>query len=183
MRNFVMAACVALGVGAGGTALADDWALSPEEAYERVQQDRDELLFLDVRDPVEIMFVGFTDEVHANIPFRQVDTSAWVDEGGHFEMPINENFSDDVGRALAEHGLDDDAVIITMCRSGSDRGRPSAEYLRDAGFANVYYVENGFQGDPAVEGPLEGQRVVNGWQNVGLPWSRSLNRDKIYEAP
>ena len=183
MRTLVFTACLALGVGAIGPALADDWAISPEEAYERVQEHGDELLFIDVRYPVEIMFVGFTDVVHANIPFRLVDKTQWLDDRGHFAMPINEDFADSVTRALADRGLDEDAVIITMCRSGSDRGEPSATYLRDAGFANVYYVENGFQGDPVEEGPQAGQRVINGWQNVGLPWSARLNRDKIHQAP
>ncbi len=183
MHRFIMTAFLALGLGLSGPVLAEDWALTPEKTYERVQAEGDELLFIDVRDPVEIMFVGFTDVVHANIPFRMVDTDGWMEQNNHFAMPINDDFADAVGRALEERGLPEDATIITMCRSGSDRGEPSAEYLRDAGFPNVFYVENGFQGDPASEGEHEGQRVVNGWQNSGLPWSTDMNRDKIYQAP
>lgn len=183
MRKFAITACLALALGLSVPAAADDWAMTPAEAYEKVQAQGDRMLFIDVRDPVEIMFVGFTDEVHANIPFRLVDTNAWLDSRHHFAMPINEDFAAGVGRALEERGLPEDAMIITMCRSGSDRGEPSAAHLRDAGFPNVYYVENGFQGDPASDGPHEGQRVVNGWQNSGLPWSRQLNREKVYQAP
>ena len=27
---------------------------------------------------------------------------------------------------------------------------------------------------------MKGLRVVNGWQNAGLPWSMDINPDKIY---
>jgi hypothetical protein len=29
------------------------------------------------------------------------------------------------------------------------------------------------------EGQLAGRRLRNGWQNSGLPWSGSLNREKM----
>ena len=67
-----------------------------------------------------------------------------------------------------------------MCRSGSSRGKPSAEYLLERGFTNVKYIDHGFQGSGAKEGKKKGMRIVNGWQNDGLPWSMTLNADKIY---
>ena len=60
------------------------------------------------------------------------------------------------------------------------RGKPSAEYLLERGFTNVKYIDHGFQGSGAKEGKKKGMRIVNGWQNDGLPWSMTLNADKIY---
>ena len=42
-----------------------------------------------------------------------------------------------------------------MCRSGSERGKPSADFLREAGL-NAYYVVNGFQGSAIKEGEHAG---------------------------
>ncbi|MFP4033656.1 MAG: hypothetical protein ACLFTV_19030, partial [Desulfococcaceae bacterium] len=65
-------------------AVADEMGLTPRQTYDRVQEKGDEILFLDVRDPVEIMFVGFTDEVDANIPFLIVDRTRWDDENNRY---------------------------------------------------------------------------------------------------
>lgn len=72
--------------------------------------------------------------------------------------------------------------MITLCRSGSERGEPSAGFLRERGFGNARYVIHGFQGDPLSEGPQAGMRLKNGWQNSGLPWSPRLNADTIHRT-
>lgn len=155
-------------------------AMTPQETYDMVQEQGDEILFVDVRDPVEIMFIGFTDAVDKNIPFKLVDRSRFVDDKGRFAMGTNPDFTNDVEKALEEKGLDKDALIITMCRSGSTRGKPSAEYLLERGFTNVRYIDNGFQGGGAKSGEKKGMRIVSGWQNEGLPWSMKLDPQKIY---
>ena len=60
------------------TAQASDISgITPKATYDLVQQKPDEVLFIDVRDPIEIMFIGFTDEVDLNIPYLMVDRSQW----------------------------------------------------------------------------------------------------------
>lgn len=161
---------------------ADEMGLTPRETYERVQRNGDEILFLDVRDPVEIMFVGFTDTVDANIPFLIVDRTRWDDKNNRFVPYQNPHFAAEVEAALKARGLTRDAEIITMCRSGNERGRPSAQFLRENGFPNAMYVINGFQGDRIKEGERAGFRLKNGWQNSGLPWSPKMNPEKMYRA-
>lgn len=155
-------------------------SMTPQETYNMVQEQGDEVLFIDVRDPVEIMFIGFTDAVDRNIPFKLADRTEFLDDKGRFAMNTNPNFTDDVENALKEKGLNKDSLIITMCRSGSSRGKPSAEYLLERGFTNVKYIDNGFQGGGAKDGEKKGMRIVSGWQNEGLPWSMNLNPKKIY---
>lgn len=159
------------------------WALSPQAVFDRVQREGLQILFVDVRDPVEIMFVGFTDAVDVNIPFRLVDTTSLNPNGTGFAMPLNPRFVEEVRRALQAKGLDDAAPIITMCRTGGARGRPSAAFLRENGFPNVWYVENGFQGEPVEEGEQKSHRIRNGWQNEGLPWRLGFDPEKIYREP
>lgn len=155
------------------------FALSAGETYALMQVEGERILFMDVRDPVEIQFTGFTDVVDRIIPFRKIDRSRLNREQGVFAMPLNPKFLDQVRAALRAKGLEDGARIITMCRSGSARGEPSAAYLRENGFPNAYFVRHGFQGDPLREGPHAGQRLLNGWQNEGLPWSPRMNAEKL----
>ena len=89
-------------------------------------------------------------------------------------------FVEQIKAELAKRGLDENTEVITMCRSGSERGEPSAKVLREAGLVNARFVVNGFQGDALSEGPQAGMRLKNGWQNSDLPWSRSLNGEKMY---
>ena len=159
---------------------AVELAISAEEAYAKTQQSEQPVLLVDVRDPVEIMFIGFTDAVDINIPFLVADRTQWNAERNIFPMRRNPEFVAQVKAELTKRGWDENTEVITLCRSGSERGEPSALVLREAGLANARFIVHGFQGDALSEGPQAGMRLQNGWQNSGLPWSRSLNGDKIY---
>lgn len=177
MKKLIIAACLGF---ATLSAHAVDIAIQAKEAYEKVKQPDAKVLFVDVRDPVEIMFVGFTDMVHVNIPYLIVDRNVWDDRRGNYKPNYNQNFVAQVKAELDKRGWGMDTEIITMCRSGSERGAPSAEYLRDNGFVNARYVVNGFQGAAIKDGPQAGFRLQNGWQNSGLPWSMKMNKEKMY---
>lgn len=157
----------------------DALSVPPQEVWSLVQEYPDELLFVDVRDPIEIMFVGFTDAVDINIPFKLVDRTHFNESKGSFAMQSNPDFISGIEQALKAKGLDKDSLIVTMCRSGSARGKPSADYLISQGFSNVKYIDHGFQGSSVKEGRMKGFRIVNGWQNAGLPWSSTINANKI----
>ncbi len=157
----------------------DALSVTPEAVWNLVQKDADQLLFIDVRDPVEIMFVGFTDAVDTNIPFKLVDRTKFNEDKASFAMQSNPDFASDVEKALKAKGLGKDALIVTMCRSGSARGKPSAEYLLSQGYSNVKYIDHGFQGSAVKEGAMKGFRIINGWQNSKLPWLSTTNPSKI----
>lgn len=180
MRKLILAAILSMVTIA--PVMADDIGLSVTETYDLVQAQRDAVLFVDVRDPVEIMFVGGTHEVDANIPFLIIDRHDWDDERNRFRPNRNPNFIADINAALEAKGLDQDATIITMCRSGSERGEPSARFLREHGFDNARYVVNGFQGGTLDEGEYAGFRLKNGWQNSGMPWTTQMDADIIYRT-
>ncbi|MEQ8602089.1 MAG: rhodanese-like domain-containing protein [Marivibrio sp.] len=154
--------------------------LTAEEAYALKQEKGEQALFVDVRDPIEIMFTGFTDVVDRNVPFLLSDPSRWHDKKPVFKMAPNPDFADGVERALAAQGLDKSAPVILMCRSGGSRGAPSARALEGRGFERVYVVVDGFEGASVKDRPNGPWRLKNGWKNAGLPWSYALNREKMY---
>ena len=78
---------------------AVELAISAEDAYAKTQQSEQPMLLVDVRDPVEIMFVGFTDAVDVNIPFLMADRSKWNAERNIFPMERNPEFVEQIKAA------------------------------------------------------------------------------------
>lgn len=154
--------------------------LDSREAHDMKQAQGDKVLFVDVRDPIEIMFTGFTDVVDVNIPIQIADRSRWSDKKPVYAMLNNPNFEADIAATLAKRGLDKNTPVILMCRSGGERGAPSAKALEGKGYQSVYVVVDGFEGDTVKSGERKNWRTVNGWKNAGLPWSYQLNKDKMY---
>lgn len=162
-----------------------DWGLylTSKEAYDLKKKMGKGALFIDVREPIEIMFTGFTDVVDANVPYLLANPTKWHPKKPVLAMERNPNYANDVAKALADRGLSKDAPIILMCRSGGTRGAPSARALQGMGFKKVYVVVDGFEGSTDKGNPNGPWRVVNGWKNSGLPWSYKLNPAKIYMRP
>lgn len=159
-----------------------DLYLSAREAYELKTARPDEVLFIDVRTPAELRYVGVADLIDANIPYR-FDSLEWRSRSdgthGTWRRPLNWDFEAAVARALRDRGLDRHSPVIIMCTSGS-RAPHAARALHDAGFTRVYTQVEGFEGVRAKSGPHKGKRVVAGWKHEGLPWSYELVEAKMY---
>jgi rhodanese-related sulfurtransferase len=181
MKKVLIAAALAL-----ASLTAHRQRISPsrqQDTFAKVRQADSRVLFVDVRDPVEIMFVGFTDAVHVNIPYLIVDRTPGMRKRVSSRLYQNPDFAARIKAELDKRGWGVDTEIITMCRSGSERGEPSASFLRTNGFPNArFVVEHGFQGAAIKDGPQAGFRLQNGWQNSGLPWSMKMNPDKMYRS-
>ena len=154
--------------------------LTSDEAYALKRERGGAVLFVDVRDPVEIMFTGFTDEIDVNVPFMLADRQKWNAQKSVFLMERNPDFEPAIARALEARGLGKDAPVILMCRSGGTRGAPSAKAMEGKGYGAVYVVVDGFEGGTLKEGSRKHWRLKNGWKNAGLPWSYKLNPEKMY---
>jgi len=127
------------------------------------------------------MFVGFTRCGACERPFLLVDRNTWDEQRGTYKVSQNPNFLSEIRTELKKRGLDENAEIITMCRSGSERGKPSADYLRDNGFPNARYVIDGFQGPAIKKGPQTGFRLLSGWQEFEPVHGRQrMNAEKMY---
>jgi rhodanese-related sulfurtransferase len=154
---------------------------SVQEAAGFLSNNSSKALFLDVRTPAELMFVGMPTMVDANVPYMvEPDFPTWDDAKSTLKLENNSDFVSEVRRRLSEKGLGPDSAIVLICRSG-DRSASAANLLADAGLKNVYSVVDGVEGDLAKDGPKAGQRAVNGWKNADLPWSYSLEKKKMYK--
>jgi rhodanese-related sulfurtransferase len=154
---------------------------SAQEAAAYLGSNASKTLFLDVRTPAELAFVGMPTMADANVPYMvQPDFPTWDDAKSTLKLERNSDFTSEVRRRLSEKGLGPDSTIVLICRSG-DRSAAAANLLADAGFEKVYSVIDGVEGDLAKDGPKAGQRVVNGWKNAGLPWSYTLEKKKMYK--
>ncbi len=150
--------------------------ITSSEAFDEIQSEGNEILFLDVRTRSEIAVVGMPTVADANVPYMfMAEPMIWSDDWGNFEMTSNQNFLNAVKQRLEEKGLGQDDKVFLMCRSGG-RSASAADLLTKAGFTNVYSVVDGYEGDTAKNG----KRILNGWKNSNLPWSYKLDKKKMY---
>jgi len=152
--------------------------LSAQEAADFVAKHPKDSLFLDVRTPSEVVFLGMPKQADANVPYMLEPEIPVFDQAKHtLKLEPNPDFIPEVRRRLSQKGLNNDSPIVLICRSG-DRSAASANLLSEAGFKNVYSVVEGFEGDLAKDG----QRNVNGWKNAGMTWSYKLDKAKMYRV-
>ncbi|WP_299842996.1 rhodanese-like domain-containing protein [uncultured Roseovarius sp.] len=196
LRHYLFLPFMALAIGLAATsahaasepkdpAKRTAWGLylTASEAYEMKQERGNAVLFVDVREPVEIMFTGYTDVIDVNVPYLLVNPAKWNANKPVFAMEPNPDFTSGIAKALADRGLDATTPVILMCRSGGTRGAPSAIALESLGLEQVYVVVDGFEGSAVKDHPNGPWRLKNGWKNSGLPWSYKLNPDKIHTRP
>lgn len=154
--------------------------LTARETMELVGKNPSGVLFLDVRTPAEVMFIGMPTSTDANVPYMLTpEFPVWDAAKSTLKLEANPDFVAAVRRRLAAKELTPDSPVVLMCRSG-DRSAAAVNLLADSGFKTVYTVVDGFEGDVAKDGPTAGQRTVNGWKNAGLPWSFKLDKAKMY---
>ncbi len=126
------------------------------------------ILFVDVRDPIEVNFVGHPEPVDAIIPFQLFKLEFDEKKGAYKGVP-NEDFVNNVDALVAREGLGKTHPVFVMCRSGG-RSANAANTLAKAGYDNVWSLVEGFEGDK----DKAGMRTVKGWRNTGLPWKYEL---------
>jgi len=147
--------------------------VTAREAYEKWKAAPDKVLILDVRTPEEYMFVGHADMAW-NIPVAS-QSYQWDAEKRQFPMQLLPDFVARVQK-IAKPG----DTLLVMCRSGG-RSAMSVNLLAKAGFTNVYNITDGAEGD-AVKDPnsvYDGQRLVNGWKNSGVPWTYNIDPERM----
>lgn len=143
------------------------------EAYEMWKAAPDTITIVDVRTPEEFIFVGNADMAW-KIPIA-TQSDKWDHEKQRFPMQLLPDFVERVQKVA-----EPEDTLLVMCRSGG-RSAMAVNLLAEAGFAKVYTITDGMEGD-AVNDPnsiFDGQRVVNGWKNSGLPWTYDVNPDRM----
>ncbi len=131
--------------------------VTPQQAWKRLAEDPRAAL-IDVRTPAEWSFVGVPD-------LRSVGKEpVLVPWALYPTMEVNKAFAEHISAA----GLDKDAPLFFMCRSGA-RSRAAAIAMTEQGYAACYNVSTGFEGDRNGAGH---RGLVAGWKADGLPWQQ-----------
>lgn len=133
--------------------------LAAKDAY-ALLQDNPRAVLVDIRSTMEYLFVGHpTGSIHV----------AWIDEP---DWTVNPHFVTDVRKVMlggaTAHNDIGGAPVVLICRSGK-RSIDAGKALLDAGFSDVYFVDEGFEGE------LDEHRhrgTSGGWRHHGLPWEQ-----------
>lgn len=149
--------------------------LSPKAAHKAISENS-EIMFVDVRDPIEITFVGHPVGLSKIIPLRTASHEVNSDTG-QYAMVENPNVLSEFDALLKENSKTKADPIFITCRSGS-RSAVAARMLIAAGYTNVWNLTEGFEGDKSPDG----SRSANGWRNAGLPWGYKLGKGVAWKA-
>lgn len=145
------------------------------EAAAAVAENPAKVLFLDVRTPAELMFIGASTSIDANVPYVDLKSPPeWDAKNNRLVLVLNADFVVNAERRLRAKALTKADQVIVMCRSG-DRSGKAVDALAKAGFSNAWTVVDGFEGDMSKDG----RRDVNGWKQAGLPWAYTLEKSKL----
>ena len=143
--------------------------VTSSEAFHMWNADPDNVIILDIRTPEEYLFIGHA-AMAWNIPaFDQ--SYVWDSEKQHFPMVPNPDFV----KTIQELFQPDDILLIT-CRSG-DRSAIAVNELAKVGFTDAYTITDGVEGGLVddTESVYNGQRMLNGWKNSGLPYTYKID--------
>jgi len=140
--------------------------LTSTKAYELLQKDGS-LLFIDVRDSVEIGLTGHPANIDAVVPI-QIQTTQYNTTFHEFEHSNNVHFLTEMEDVLKLNDKTKNDMIIITCGSGV-RSAMAVNKLAKAGYTNVWHISDGYKGDNKP-----GLNTKNAWQLAGLPWSKEL---------
>lgn len=132
---------------------------TPGDSLDALMRDPSAQL-VDVRTTAEWAYVGSPDLTGAGRDAIRIEWQVFP------SMTVNPAFVESLRRELAARGVDTNAPLYFLCRSGI-RSKAAAIAVTAAGFGRCYNVEGGF------EGPHDGERrrgTKAGWKAAGLPW-------------
>ena len=154
--------------------------ITATDAYQALIQKTKKITFIDVRTKGEVAYTGMPLIADANVPFKFTSKAyKWSDKKSGFKMTPNPHFVAGVTERILQKGLNKDDIIFVMCRSGG-RSAKAADALTHAGYTQVFSVIDGYEGDTVKTGEQKGKRTLNGWKNSHLPWSFTLDKNKMY---
>lgn len=141
----------------GGVVHIED--VSVTETWARLASDAKSVL-IDVRTRAEWAYVGLPDLSGIGKQIILVEWQTFPDNR------IDPGFAGTLREALDATGVEKDAELFFICRSGG-RSRMAAVVMAEAGYACCRNVAQGF------EGSLDAERHrgrTSGWKVAGLPW-------------
>jgi rhodanese-related sulfurtransferase len=151
-------------------------SLTPLQAYQLMEKDRERMFLVDVRTRYEYQDVGHPEGAY-NIPWKFYTTTP--DRRGYTKV-LNHNFVDDL-RAIFDPEID---TLLFICRAG-ERSISAIAAAVAAGFSEdrVFNVLGGFEGDMVMNpnSPDFRKRRVGGWRMERLPWTYLMEKKLMYQ--
>jgi len=156
--------------------------VTPQQAYDTWKADPGNVHILDVRTFEEYIFVGHF-EFAKNVPlvFPRFDPEGPSMPG---RPPGCSGVANPDFLSAVQSVFQPTDTILVMCSTGG-RGAIAVNALAQAGYANVYNIVSGFEGD-RVDDPgsaFFGKHMRNGWKNEGLPWGYDFHPDLMWVTP
>lgn len=155
--------------------------LMATEAFEFINEQAPNVLFIDLRSPEELACVGAPMLIDVNIPYKSADWEQWDDENKNWKLVLNKDAVNQIEDYVQQKGYNKQTPIVLLCRAGFWSAW-TADHLAKLGYVKVYNIVDGYEGDKADSGPRQGQRVVNGWKNSDLPWAYELDKEKVFSS-
>jgi len=137
--------------------------LSPVECWQRLQVSGQDSFLIDVRTRPEWSFVGMVQQDEGMNPVILQEWQVYP------TMTVESQFTTLLAEKIEELGGTNESNLHFICRSGV-RSMYAAASMTEAGFANCFNIEGGFEGDPNEDGH---RGLKNGWKAAGLPWRQS----------
>jgi len=131
------------------------------EVWKRLKEEPTAVL-IDVRTRAEWAYVGLPD-------LSSIGKRPFLIEWQTFpDNRVNPEFVERLSEMLEVAGIDKQAELFFLCRSGG-RSKRAAQAMAEAGSTACRNVADGF------EGPLDAERHrgrTAGWKAAGLPWAQ-----------
>jgi len=140
--------------------------LTSKQAYQILSKQPD-ILFIDVRDTIEIARSGHPTPIDAIVPLK-IQTSVFDPELGEFILEDNPNFAAEILDVLEAENKTREEMIILTCGSGM-RSAKAVERLVALGYTDVWHIPDGYDGEDKP-----GLNTQNAWKLAGLPWSHDI---------
>lgn len=151
--------------------------LTPSEANQMKTKGGKDVLFVDIRTPGELEFIGYASGTDKNIPWEFRNYKKFDTKKKRYGTDKNGQFVSDINKLVKAKGLDKDSEIILICRSGV-RSAKASNKLADNGYTKVYTVTSGVQGGKNKKDHKK--RNKEGWIYDNQPWSWKLTPEIMY---
>lgn len=139
---------------------------SAQETFNYLQFNAKKTLFIDVRDPGEVVKSGTASMIDANVPYKFRITEKPDVGHEHSGYEINQNFAEEVDVLRQAKGLSKSDLVILLCDCGR-RASKAVDMLMHNEYTNIATVVDGFKG----------------WSKKKLPSTRKLDKKQMYSHP
>ncbi len=135
--------------------------VTPQKALDLIREPG--TFLVDVRSVAEYVLVGHPVRAH-NIPL-----TFWSET--EQKLVPNDNFVQDLRTRFKAQD-----ILVFICRSGG-RSIRAAQAAREAGYARVINVKEGFEGKKDDKGYFS----IGGWKPAGLPYTYEVDPELAYK--